>query len=421
MKTSESDKIFKFLSSIPLFSGLPDNEIRSLANKLTEREFQPGEILVREGSSTEHFSIVLDGEVEIIKSLGTPDERIIAVDGKGSLLGEMSMFSRDGSHTASMRARTPSKLLMMTFHEVDELLHGNPVLSYNLLRLFSSRLVNGENQTIVDLREKNRQLTQAYQELQAAQAALIEKEKLDHELQIAGKIQQNILPESMPERHALDFGALMIPAKLVGGDFYDFIPLDKSHIGIVVGDVCDKGIPAALFMALAYSSLRSEAFRHNDPGSTLNAVNSHLLQINRSDMFVTLLYGILDCEKCQFTFARAGHPPPLVLNNHHRPVEIPLGIGQPVGLFDRLVLDKQSVSIPPQGTILIYSDGLSETLESVENSPTLPELCHTILDKHNLKAQEICDQLWRTVGGSGGESLIKDDFTLVCVRNLTPL
>jgi serine phosphatase RsbU (regulator of sigma subunit) len=330
------------------------------------------------------------------------------------------MFVHAGGHTASARAGTPLKVLMITFHQFDVILHRHPELAYDLLRLYSRRLEQSENLTIQDLREKNRQLTLAYQELEAAQAALIEKEKLERELQIAAEIQRGILPEELPDYPGLELGALMVPARQVGGDFYDFIPLDDHRLGIVIGDVCDKGVPAALFMALTYSSMRTEALRHDRPGNTLRAVNQHLLQVNRSSMFVTLLYGIFDGKTGQFAYARAGHPVPLVLDGQHQPVKVPYGLGQPIGMLDNPVIDEQSISVPPGGTLLVYSDGLSETVEDTKDSPTLPQLFSMGSDGGHRNAQALCEYLLKTVGGSSGESLIQDDFTVVALKNLNP-
>lgn len=408
------------IGEFPLFANLPGNEAHALIETLEKCEFQPGDVLFEEGSSTTYFYIVMDGEVEIVKSLGTSDERILATSTRGSILGEMSMFSRSGTHTASARARTPLKLMIITFEHFDSLLQRNPRMAYELLRIYSRRLEEGESLTIQDLREKNRQLTIAYQELQAAQAVMIEKEKLEHELQIAAEIQRGILPESLPTYPGLDFGALMIPARQVGGDFYDFIFLDDDHVGIVVGDVCDKGMPAALFMALTYSSVRTEAFRHHSPGNTLRAVNQHLLQINRSNMFVTLLYGVVDCKTFEFTYARAGHPRPMVLDGNNQPVSVPFGAGQLIGIFEDPIIEEANISIPPGGTLFAFSDGLSETVEVIPGSLELPQFCANALEGHNLDAQALCDQLWRMAGGTANQSLIQDDFTLVVARNLNP-
>lgn len=399
-----------------LFDHLPQDELDRLAETLPEHDFTPGEVPFEEGSQTGYFYGVLEGEVEIVKSLGTADERVVAVSRKGALLGEMSLFSRNGSHTASVRARTPLKLFEITFDQFDAILRRNPSLAYDLLHLYSRRLEESESLTIQDLREKNRQLTLAYEELQAAQADIIEKEKLERELHIAAEIQRSILPEEIPVYLGVDLGALMVPARSVGGDFYDLIPLSDHQVGIVVGDVCDKGMPAALLMALTYSSARTEAFRHATPGAMLRAVNAHLLQINHSGLYVTLLYGILDCYTGQFTYARAGHPAPLVLDAASQPVELPYGLGQPVGIFDDLAIDEQAISIPSGGTLLVYSDGLSETIEAQENAPTLPRMVSAIAQKDHPSAQAVCDALWREAGGGLEKSPIQDDFTVVVAR-----
>ena len=408
------------IRQFPLFANLPEAEFNILSESLKECHFQADEIVLEEGSLSEYFYLLLEGEVEIIKSLGTADERVVAVSGKGSIIGEMSMFSKDGAHTAGVRARTPLTLLRITFDQFDAVLHRYPPLAYDLLRLYSSRLENSESLTIRDLREKNRQLTLAYHELRAAQAAMIEKEKLEHELELAAKIQQGILPEKLPVYPGLDFGSLMIPARHVGGDFYDLIPLDDHRIGLVVGDVCDKGMPAALFMALSYSAARAEALRHNRPGDTVRAINRQLLQINRSGMFVTLLFGILDRRTCQFDYARAGHPSPLVLDGQNQPVEIHYRLGQPVGLLEDIVIDEQSIQVPPGGTMLVYSDGLSETVEANKDGPSLSHLCSTTLDRGHVTAQGLCDELWRVVSELSPDASIPDDFTLIVLRNLMP-
>ena len=407
----------KRISKISLFSNLPESEMRSLEESSIECDFQTGEILFMEGSSSEFFYLIMDGEVEIIKSLDTDDERCLAISQKDAILGEMCKFSKDNMHTASARAHTPCRLLKVPFNWFDGVLLRHPQIAYDLLHLYSSRLENSENLTIKDLRKKNRQLKEAYDDLKIAQAAMIEKEKLDQEMKMAKKIQCSILPKDLPCFPGFGFGALMVPAKQVGGDFYDFIPRNDHQVGIVIGDVCGKGIPAALFMALTYSSVRIEALRNDNPSNTLRAVNRHLLKIDCADMFVTLLYGILDCNTHEFNCARAGHPKPLLLDGQNQVLNIPSKLGQAIGIFEDLEIDEEQISIPEGGILLIYSDGLSETIEDQANSPELPQLCSALLKNKNLNAQAFCDQLWRTVGGSAAESLIKDDFTVVVVKS----
>ena len=119
----------------------------------------------------------------------------------------MSLFAQDGRHTASVRSLTPVKLLQMTRAQLTALLLRQPALAYDLVRLLSPRLQESENATILDLREKNRQLTEAYEQLKAAQAQLMEKERLEHELEIARQIQLSVLPTELPQMPGCDVGA----------------------------------------------------------------------------------------------------------------------------------------------------------------------------------------------------------------------
>ncbi len=119
---------------------------------------------------------------------------------------------------------------------------------------------------------------------------------IEEEMKIARLTQRSILPKRVPHRPGYEFGALVMPSRLVGGDFYDFIHVDKDRLSLVIGDVSDKGLPAALSMAQTSSLLRLEAERSNDPQKILLNVNRYLLKRNAPGLFVTLIYGILDCR-----------------------------------------------------------------------------------------------------------------------------
>jgi phosphoserine phosphatase RsbU/P len=407
----------QLLSRIPLFSSLPRSEIDFLAATLTTRHIPAQVILLHEGGSEDHFYILLDGQVEIIKALGTADERSLGVREKGTLLGEMSLFAPNSAHTASVRSLTPLQLLVMTRAEFDALLHRQPSLAYEVARLMSQRLNESENLTILDLREKNRQLTLAYEELKAAQAQIIEKERLERELEIARQIQRSILPQGLPRPSSYDLGAMMIPAQAVGGDFYDFIPLGDDLLGVVVGDVSDKGVPAALFMALTYSLVRAEASRTCTPGESLRTVNRHLLDINATDMFVTLLYGILHYSSGKLSYARAGHLPPVIMNRDNQSIRPPKTTGQALGLFSEPKLDEQEVDIPAGGRLLIFSDGLSEAMNKSGEDFGLKGIYGVLSASPQAGAQEICERLWQGVKTFTGDLPQLDDFTVVTIQH----
>jgi len=328
----------------------------------------------------------------------------------------MSLFTRRGSHTASIRSLTPLHLINVTRVELDDLLRRQPLFAYEIISQLSHRLEASENLTILDLKEKNQRLREAYDELKAAQEQIIEKEKLEKELEISRHIQQSILPDSLPGIPGYEFGALMIPARAVGGDFYTFFKLPGNRLGVVVGDVSDKGVPAALFMALSYSLIRAEAVRTSSPVQALQKVNQHLLQMNSSAMFVTMVYGILDCNSGGFHFARAAHPAPFLLDGQGRLVEVSVYFSQPLGLFENPPVDEQQIQVSPNGILLLYSDGVNETMDPQGVEFGMGSLYQIMKANRKLPSQDLCQQLWYKVQAHGGDMPQQDDFTTVVVK-----
>jgi serine phosphatase RsbU (regulator of sigma subunit) len=239
---------------------------------------------------------------------------------------------------------------------------------------------------------------------------------MEGEMLIAEQTQRGILPLDIPHHAAYDFGALIKPARAVGGDFYDFIRLDKDRLSLVIGDVSDKGLPAALFMALTFSSLRAETERFDDPHQIVLAVNRDLLKMNASSMFVTLLYGILECHTGTFTYVRAGHMPPLIMVQDRAWVDVALGVGQPLGLFDAVELDAQRVILPPGGLVLLYSDGLNEAFDTAGNEFGLERIQQELVARRNESAQAICDGLWQAVEAYSAGAPQHDDFTVMVIK-----
>jgi serine phosphatase RsbU (regulator of sigma subunit) len=122
----------------------------------------------------------------------------------------------------------------------------------------------------------------------------------------------SLLPQVMPQLPGCEFGARLAPARVVGGDLFDFIPLGPGKAAVVIGDVTDKGIPAAIFMAQAHALLHAEAGLEISPQEVLRSTNHHLLNMNSRRLFVTVVYGVLDAATGQFSYARAGHEEPLL-------------------------------------------------------------------------------------------------------------
>jgi len=407
----------QILKQVPLFASLPPNEIQSLAETLREREFSAGAVFIQENEIADHFFILLEGQIEIIKALGTHNERVLSVNETGTFIGEMGLINPGSRRTASVRARTPARLLEMTRGDFEALLHRQPGLVYKMVRVLSMRLEQEQNRTIGDLQEKNLQLTQAYDQLKAAQGQLIEKEKMERELEVARGIQQSMVPRKLPQLAGFDFGARMVPARAVGGDFFDFIPLSKSTLGIVIGDVSDKGVPAALFMALTSNLLRAEARRGTAVSDALRHVHQQLMEINDAGMFVTLLYGVLDSITREFRYARAGHEMPLLYDETGKFVTLPYADGQPLGAINDILLDEQSVLLPPASTLLFYTDGVTDVQDGHGNQFGLERVREALLAQPKASAQVLCDTLLETTTTYRGITPQYDDITLVAVQS----
>ncbi len=410
------------LARVPLFSNLPPEAIRELAETLTERQVPDNTVLFYEGDIGEHFYILRDGQIQIVKGIGTPDERVINVRTPGEFIGEMSLFNRDGRRTASVRARGTARLWEMTRAEFDALLARYPFLAYEMVRVLSNRLTDAHNRAMSDLIAKNRaleqanaELAEAYAELQAAQAQIIEKEKLERELQLAAEIQMSILPRQMPTLPGLTFGATIVPARAVGGDLYDFIPLNDHAVAIVIGDVSDKGVPAAIFMAQTHALIRAEARQNRSPRETLERVNRYLLEMNASGLFVTVLYGILTAESGRFQYVRAGHELPR-LRCADGSIEIPpYGPGAPLGIFDFVVLDEGELTLTPGTTMLLITDGVTEALNAQQEQFGTERIERVLAASNTGDAQALCATMLDAVSAFRGDAPVHDDVTLVAV------
>jgi phosphoserine phosphatase RsbU/P len=404
------------ISQVPLFATLPPEEIRRLARTLRPVSYVADTILFHEGEHGDRFYIVVEGQIAIIKALGTADERLLGVRGPGEFVGEMSLLNRDGLRTASVRVRAGTKVLELTRADFDALLYRHPSLAYEMLRVMSARLSESHQRTMRDLHEKNRRLAAAYADLQAAQAQIIEQETMARELRLAREIQESMLPRSLPRPAGLDIGARMLPARMVGGDFYDLFPLDADKLGIVIGDVSGKGVPAALFMALTCSLMRAEAARALAPEDALRRVNQQLIGRNAKGMFVTLLYSVLHLPTRTLTLVRAGHDLPLMCDATGALLPLARGRGHPLGLFPAPILDKQTATLPPGCTLLLYTDGATETPDAQGELFGLERLEAALRGEPCTSAQALCDNLVQRLATYRGAAPQADDITLVVAR-----
>ncbi len=239
------------------------------------------------------------------------------------------------------------------------------------------------------------------------------RERYEQELHVAQLIQQNFLPKELPEHAGWALNAFYRPAREVGGDFYDFIELDDGRLGVVVGNVTDKGVPAALVMASTRSVLRASAQRLREPGAVLRRVNDQLCPDMPPKMFVTCLYGVLDLATGSFRFANAGHNLPCV--------QTPDGAyearatGMPLGLLPGMAYEENEIVIGPGQSALLYSDALPEAHGPDGEMYGFPRVVTTVGDR--ARDGELIDRVMTDLHGYTGPGWIQeDDITLVTLR-----
>jgi sigma-B regulation protein RsbU (phosphoserine phosphatase) len=258
------------------------------------------------------------------------------------------------------------------------------------------------------------QLRQKMAALEAAHEGLAQKERMERELELARGVQQRMLPRTFPQIPGYEFASHYRPAREVGGDFYDAFLLDDDHFAVAVGDVSDKGMPAALYMALTRSLLRAEGTRTRSPQATLARVNQLLTELGERDMFVTVFYGIVERSSGLLTYCRAGHDRPFLLRSG-RVIEL-YGDGMALGLVGsgRLQLAEETVQLAPGDRLLLYSDGLSDVLSTSGEMFDRERLATLIRGRADAPA-EICRALFDALTEFQGGAAQYDDMALLVV------
>jgi serine phosphatase RsbU (regulator of sigma subunit)/anti-sigma regulatory factor (Ser/Thr protein kinase) len=240
------------------------------------------------------------------------------------------------------------------------------------------------------------------------------RERLEQEMRVARLIQQTLLPQQLPAITGWDVSAYYQPARAVGGDFYDFIYLADGRLGIVVGDVTDKGVPAALVMATTRASLRAAAQRFDSPGQVLSQVNDTLCPDIPARMFVTCIYAILDTATGKLVFANAGHDVAFCWSSANGVSEL-RARGMPLGLMTGMTYEEKETTVMVNDSLIFYSDGLVEAHNPQRDMFGFPRLSH-LLSEHPGGASVIPFLLEQRASFTGPNWEQEDDTTMVIVQ-----
>jgi sigma-B regulation protein RsbU (phosphoserine phosphatase) len=243
-----------------------------------------------------------------------------------------------------------------------------------------------------------------------------ERERYQRELEIAHDIQQSFLPASCPVVPGVQLAAVNRPAREVGGDFYDFIPLSGGRLGLVVADVSDKGVPAALFMALSRSLVRAYSLGAPTVLDALHDANAFIASDSRSAMFVTLFYAVLDPATMVLSYINAGHNPPILINGTDHQVVLLRARGIALGVIEEIELEERKVQLEQGSLVVLYTDGITEAFNPDHKCYGEARLVEQVRQQVDLPADALVARIIEDVKDFAAGAPQSDDITLMVLK-----
>ncbi len=273
---------------------------------------------------------------------------------------------------------------------------------------------------IRELDKQKELLGQKNQELQAAYAVINkQKERMQEELNVGRDIQMSMVPDTFPafpDHEEFDIHALLKPAREIGGDFYDYFFIERDKLCVCVGDVSGKGVPAALFMAVTKTMIKSTASEDYSPASIITRVNEEISRDNPSCMFITLFLGILHVRSGEFHYTNAGHPYPYIkraggvidtLKQVHGPV---------VGAMDGIAYGENSVFLGKNDQLLIFTDGVTEAMDVTDQLYGEQRVIDHFQSSQDSGPDILVSGTLDSVEAFAGEAEQADDITILALR-----
>jgi sigma-B regulation protein RsbU (phosphoserine phosphatase) len=406
------------------FKDISSAELETLCRVAALCSYPAEHLLCHEGEIEHTFYIVADGSVAITHRLSANEERLITLLQPGGFFGEMALIEHK-PRSASARTVAETTVLEISEEVFNDLLRQSPTMALSMIRTITANLRASDRAAIIDLSHKNVELAKAYDELKAAQAELVAKERIERELEIAGEVQRNLLPAEFPAAPGYSFAGRNVPARQVGGDMYDVIKIDADHVGLLMADVSDKSVHAALIMAVTRTLYLAHARRSLSPADVSLAVHAGLMEVSASDdMFVTAFYGVLHLPSGTLNYVRAGQDKPLLYRAAGGPPERLEAEGRFLGMLEGLVLEERNVMLEAGDLLVAYSDGVPDAIDHNLHDYGLERLLRLLDRNRSQPARDVCQAIFDDVFHFRGAAEAFDDITVLvtrCDRERPPL
>jgi serine phosphatase RsbU (regulator of sigma subunit) len=245
-----------------------------------------------------------------------------------------------------------------------------------------------------------------------------EQEHMRNELEIARQVQQRLFPQALPPLKTLDYVGICKPVFEVGGDYYDFVPVEPGGLGVALADVSGKGISSALLMSNLQALIRSRAYQHGHHLDLLvQEINSLLFSSTDDNKYATLFYGLYEDTSQRFTYVNAGHNPPLLFRNHMSDrIEVLKASGTVVGLLPNRLYEEVTIQLNPGDVLILYTDGITEACNEQDQEFGEEQLCQFIESNLHLPAPDLAQSVLHSVQQFADPARQQDDLTLVVLK-----
>jgi sigma-B regulation protein RsbU (phosphoserine phosphatase) len=317
--------------------------------------------------------------------------------------------------------------LLTKLGEIDSILKAVIVSAYGDMENIRVAMNRGAFDFVtkpIDLQDLDTTIQKSLNELGTLKEALQSREQLaaiQRELNVATEIQTSILPQTFPpfpDRREFELFAKMITAKEVGGDFYDFFVIDNDRLGVVIGDVSGKGVPAAMLMAVCRTLLKATALKSIPPDQCLKAVNNILVGESLSSMFVTVFYGVLNTRNGTVEYCSGGHNAPYILHQDGQVKQIENTGGLAVGAMEDIEYESKMMIVQPGESLFLYTDGVTEAVNQNEDQFEEKRLEEALAKLHELPVTDIVNRVVEDVQAFAEGAPQADDITCLAIRYL---
>jgi sigma-B regulation protein RsbU (phosphoserine phosphatase) len=272
----------------------------------------------------------------------------------------------------------------------------------------------------IDFNDLEATIEKGIKHVQALQIALDTRDRLvalKQELEMAREVQMSLQPAEIPASETHDVKAVIIPAREVGGDLYDFFYIDEPRIGLVIADVSGKGVPASLFTTVTRALLRAAVSRgYSSPDDCLTMVNELLCESNPSCIFITLFFGVLDLRTGELSYSNAGHNPPRVVKNDSQVEVVPKTGNLVLGIQPGHTYNNKQIQLMPNDTLFLYTDGITEAEDINSEEFTESRLDEKLAGLAGTSSERVATEIVDAVQEFVGDAPQSDDITCVAAR-----